>query len=84
MKCKRPMTDNNLAQRFADRFAGTEWRDNDGRIATIKRVNSNHPTLDVGVWVDYKTTADSEWITPVEMQERITSGDWEKWAEAHE
>jgi hypothetical protein len=73
------MTDNNLAQRFADRFAGTEWQTDDGRIATIERINSNHPDLDVGVFVDYKATAESEWITPVEMQDRVENGDWEMW-----
>jgi hypothetical protein len=75
------MSENNeaLAEQFADRFVGTQWRDDDGRIATIERVNSNHPDLDVGVFVDYEMSADSEWITPVEMQTRIENDEWEMW-----
>lgn len=68
-----------LAEQIANRIVGVKHRTDDGRTAVVERVNSSHPHLKVGLFVDYKATPDYEWITPQELKSRLDSDEWTVW-----
>jgi len=72
------MTDNKeaLAKQIANKIVGVEHWTDDNRIAVVERVNSSHPHLEIGLFVDYRMSPDSEWITPEELKRRLDSGKW--------
>jgi len=65
-----------LAEQIANKIVGVEHRTEDGRIAVVERVNSSHPDLEIGLYVDIKMSPDGEWITPEELKRRLDSGEW--------
>lgn len=66
-----------LAQKIQAQIVGVEHWTEDNHVAVIERVNSNHPDMEIGLFVDYKNTARNEWITPDELERRLNSGEWE-------
>jgi len=65
-----------LAEEIANRVVGVKHRTDDGRIAVVERVNSSHPHMEIGLFIDYKMSLKSEWITPRELGKRLDSGEW--------
>jgi len=72
------MTDNKeaLAEQIANKVVGVQHWTDDDQIAVVERVNSSHPHMEIGLFVDYKMSPKSEWITPQELGERLDNGTW--------
>jgi len=71
---------NEFAKRIADKYVDAKFWDNDeARVATIERVNSSHPSMYIGIFVNYRNTPDEEWITPRQFADRIESEQWTPW-----
>jgi len=72
------MSDNKeaLAKQIANKIVGVQHWTDDNRIAVVESVNSSHPHLEIGLFVDYKMTPDAEWITPEELKRRLDRGEW--------
>lgn len=68
-----------FADKLVNQVVGVKHRTEDGHIAVIDRVNSNHPSLDIGLFVNYKNTARHEWIEAKELYRRLEAGEWEVW-----
>ena len=65
-----------LAEETANRIVGVKYHTDNGRIAVDERVNSSHPHMEIGLFVDYKMSPKFEWITPQELGERLDSSEW--------
>ena len=68
-----------MVDKLVNQVVGVKHRTEDGRIAVIERVNSSHPHMEVGLFVNYKNTADNEWITPEQLAQRLDSEQWTIW-----
>jgi len=68
-----------LAQKIQEQIVGVKHRSEDGQIAVVERVNSSHPSMEIGLFVNYRNNSRDEWITPEELKSRLDSGEWSVW-----
>jgi len=66
-----------IAEQISNQIVGVEHWTEDNTVAVVERVNSSHPELEIGLYVNHKNTPRSEWITPEELKSRLDSGQWE-------